>query len=238
MSLDLARSITMYFLFGSSFLFASLKYILFVCWGGTDVPQSQPLDDRHFLRIHMINENRKETSPYLQRICMSGQSDRFQTVTITYIDIRLKYKHTCMYVVLIKLLSLCFLLTNTLSPLFLNLCLHLCLRLRLRPRLCLRHSLTLTHIKFSIFSIYDFISLLSLRFFSNAASLSPFTMRSTPRTGQEVRAATGPAGRQLPRRAACSPDSGRQYMDGHRKARRGSSRSGTIPAPRQTDSQF
>lgn len=187
----------------------------------------------------MITENRKETSPYLQRICMSGQSDRFQTVTITYIDIRLKYKHTCMYVVLIKLLSLCFLLTNTLSLLFLNLCLHLCLRLRLRPRLCLRHSLTLTHIKFSIFSIYDFISLLSLRFFSNAASLlSPFTMRSTPRTGQEVRAAIGPAGRQLPRRAACSPDSGRQYMDGHRMARRGSSRSGTIPAPRQTDSQF
>lgn len=186
----------------------------------------------------MINENRKETSPYLQRMCMSGQSDRFQTVTITYIDIRLKYKHTCMYVVLIKLLSLCFLLTNTLSLLFLNLCLHLCLRLRPRPRRCLRHSLTLTHIKFSIFSIYDFISLLSLRFFSNAASLSPFTMRSTPRTGQEVRAATGPAGRQLPRRAACSPDSGRQYMDGHRKARRGSSRSGTIPAPRQTDSQF
>lgn len=194
----------------------------------------------------MINENRKETSPYLQRMCMSGQSDRFQTVTITYIDIRLKYKHTCMYVVLIKLLSLCFLLTNTLSLLFLNLCLHLCLhlclRLRLRPRLrprrCLRHSLTLTHIKFSIFSIYDFISLLSLRFCSNAPILSPFTMRSTPRTGQGVRAAIGPAGRQLPRRAACSPDSGRQYMDGHRKARRGSSRSGTIPAPRQTDSQF
>lgn len=168
---------------------------------------------------------------------MSGQSDRFQTVTITYIDIRLKYKHTCMYVVLIKLLSLCFLLTNTLSLLFLNLCLHLCLRLRHRRCLRLRLNLTLTHIKFSIFSIYDFISLLSLRF-SNSAFLSPFTMRSTPRTGQEVRAAIGPAGRQLPRRAACSPDSGRRYMDGHRRARRGSSRSGTIPAPRQTDSQF
>lgn len=130
-------------------------------------------------------------------------------------------------------LLLLLLSTNTFSLLFLKLCLHLGLRLRR----CLRLSLTLTHIKFSYFSIYDFISLLSLRF-TFAAFPNQFTMRSTPRTGQEVRAAIGPAGRQPPRRAACSRDFDRQYMDGHPMARRGSSRSGTGPAPRRTDSQF
>lgn len=135
-----------------------------------------------------------------------------------------------MYVVLIKLLSLCFLSTNTLSLLCLRLCLYLCHRLRLRL------SSTLTHIKFSYFSIYLFaLSPLVSRHRHFAFSVA-FTMRSTSRTEQEVRAATGPAGRQPLPRAACSPDSGLQYMDVHRTARRGSNRNGTEPAPRRTDS--
>lgn len=131
-----------------------------------------------------------------------------------------------MYVVLIQLLSLCFLSTNTLSLL----CLHLCLCLRLRL------SSTLTHIKFSYFSIYLFALSPLLSRHRHFAFPVAFTMRSTSRTEQEVRAATGPAGRQPPPRAACSPDSGLQYMDVHRTARRGSSRNGTEPAPRRTDS--
>lgn len=135
-----------------------------------------------------------------------------------------------MYVVLIKLLSLCFLSTNTLSLLCLRLCLYLCHRLRLRL------SSTLTHIKFSYFSIYLFSLSPLLSRHRHFAFPAAFTMRSTSRTEQEVRAATGPAGRQPLPRAACSPDSGLQYMDDHRTARRGSSRNGTEPAPRRTDS--
>lgn len=135
-----------------------------------------------------------------------------------------------MYVVLIKLLSLCFLSTNTLSLLCLRLCLYLCHRLHLR------RSSTLTHIKFSYFSIYLFSLSPLLSRHRHFAFPTAFTMRSTSRTEQEVRAATGPAGRQPPPRAACSPDSGLQYMDDHRTARRGSSRNGTEPAPRRTDS--
>lgn len=135
-----------------------------------------------------------------------------------------------MYVVLIKLLSLCFLSTNTLSLLCLRLCLYLCHRLRLRL------SSTLTHIKFSYFSIYLFSLSPLLSRHRHFAFPIAFTMRSTSRTEQEVRAATGPAGRQPLPRAACSPDSGLQYMDVHRTARRGSSRNGIEPAPRRTDS--
>lgn len=96
-----------------------------------------------------------------------------------------------------------------------------------------------THIKFSYFSIYLFALSLRLLLSRHRHCAFPlaFTMRSTSRTGQEVRAATGPAGRQPPRRAACSPGSGPQCMDAHRRARRGSSRSGIGPAPRRTGSQ-
>lgn len=94
-----------------------------------------------------------------------------------------------------------------------------------------------THIKFSYFSIYLFALSPLLPCHRHFAFPLAFTMRSTSRTGQEVRAVTGPAGRQPPRHAACSLDSGPQCMDAHRRARRGSSRSGTGPAPRRTGSQ-